>query len=149
PILSYLAHHLLVQDMREICDQMICEWDGCVVLGVTQHVVNPLSIRPMTSPESLDTIALCSMSYRLNSFASDSKPPFVQIMVYFLHECNDRANRPWITQMFTNITGGKHQTDTDKMRKTAHPILQDCPVNPIDRKDTLNVMLNGRDPRKG
>ncbi|KAJ3908355.1 hypothetical protein F5879DRAFT_357271 [Lentinula edodes] len=93
PVFGVMRVRDMLEDMREICDQMICKWDGP------------------------DTIALCSMSYRLDSFAS---PPFVQTMVDFLRECNDRANRPWIIQMFINITDGKHQPDVEKMSKIAH-----------------------------
>ncbi|KAJ3787486.1 cytochrome P450, partial [Lentinula aff. detonsa] len=98
---------------------------------------------------ALDTIALCSMSYRLESFQSDSQPPFVQTMVDFLQECNNRANRPKIVQMFLNATNGKYQRDIEQMRNTAKAILQDRKANPTDRKDMLNVMLRGRDPKTG
>ncbi|KAJ3746164.1 cytochrome P450 [Lentinula detonsa] len=93
---------------------------------------------------ALDTIALCSMSYR-----QDSQPPFVQTMVDFLQECNNRANRPKIVQMFLNATNGKYQRDIEQMRNTAKAILQDRKANPTDSKDMLNVMLRGRDPKTG
>ncbi|KAJ3875364.1 hypothetical protein F5051DRAFT_430618 [Lentinula edodes] len=79
----------MLEDMRKICDQMICKWDG--YYSSMLHVIQAGFIRQY----------------------------------------------------------GKHQTDIEKMRKTAHSILQYRKVNPIDGKDMLNVMLNGRDPRTG
>ncbi|KAJ3801876.1 cytochrome P450 [Lentinula aff. detonsa] len=103
-------------DMKKICDQMLSKWNEMPI---------DLNIDPTDdlTRVALDTIALCSMSYR--------------------------ANRPKIVQMFLNATNGKYQRDIEQMRNTAKAILQDRKANPTDRKDMLNVMLRGRDPKTG
>ncbi|KAJ3999405.1 cytochrome P450 [Lentinula boryana] len=142
PAFGALRVRDMLEDMKEICDKMLSKWNDMPI---------DLNIDPTDdlTRVALDTIALCSMSYRLESFQSDSQPPFVQTMVDFLQECNNRANRPKIVQMFLNATNGKYQRDIEQMRDTAKAILQDRKANPTDRKDMLNVMLRGRDPKTG
>ncbi|GAW00653.1 cytochrome p450 [Lentinula edodes] len=94
-------------------DDMQMGWPGMP----TESIIDP---NDDLTRVALDTIALCSMSYRLDSFAS---PPFVQTMVDFLREY------------------GKHQPDVEKMSKIAHSISQRARMSDNSIIDNLLTFL--------
>ncbi|KAJ3890091.1 hypothetical protein GG344DRAFT_66540 [Lentinula edodes] len=104
----------MLEDMRKICDQMICKWDGCVVLEVTQRVV------------------ACKLA-----FCNNLKPLTLKILVYL----------GWIHSQVWKASNRYREDEEDS--SFYFPVLQYRKVNPVDGKDMLNVMLNGRDPRTG
>ncbi|KAF5345038.1 hypothetical protein D9758_010421 [Tetrapyrgos nigripes] len=142
-----LAHRLLMpafgasrikdmlEDMREISNEIIKKWSKSTP-GTKLDPTDDLT------RVALDTIALCSMSYRLNSFVSETTPPFVRAMSDCLRECNSRANRPSIVQAWVSATNSQYHDDIRLMRDTAMDILEKRRRNPTDKKDMLNAMLN-------
>ncbi|THU90609.1 cytochrome P450 [Dendrothele bispora CBS 962.96] len=144
-----LAHRLLMpafgaariknmlEDMREICDDMINKWARSPP-GTELDPIDDLT------RVALETIAFCSMSYRLNSFLSETTPPFVGAMNDCLRECNSRANRPTVVQAWVTATNGKYQDDIRLMRNTAREILEERRRKPTEKNDMLNAMLADR-----
>ncbi|KAF8900982.1 fatty acid hydroxylase [Mucidula mucida] len=149
-----IAHRLLMpafgavpirdmfEDMRDITEQLILKWER---FGPN------LAIDPTDdlTRVALDTIALCSMSYRLNSFYTATQPAFVSAMMDFLRECNLRANRPSILQVFMKNTNDKYAANIKLLRETADQIVAERRRYPSDKKDILNSMLQDKDLKTG
>ncbi|KAH9836403.1 cytochrome P450 [Rhodofomes roseus] len=148
-----LAHRLLMpafgtaavremfDDMYDIAEQLVLKWER---FGPSVAINPAEDFTRLT----FDTIALCSMSYRLNSFYRDSSPPFVEAMVDFLVESGQRAFRP---SLVTNMLGynAKYEQDIKTMADLANEIIADRKANPTDKNDLLNRMLLGKDPKTG
>lgn len=98
---------------------------------------------------TLDTIALCAMDYRFNSYYSESMHPFVEAMANFLKVCGDRARRDSITQILYFSENKRYWENIELMRKTSLDVIRARKKNPTDRKDLLNGMLNGVDTKTG
>ncbi|TFK52531.1 bifunctional P-450/NADPH-P450 reductase [Heliocybe sulcata] len=149
-----IAHRLLMpafgtanirnmwDDMKDICSQLILKWSR---FG-PDYVISPTDDFTRLT---LDTIALCSMNYRFNSFYSETLPPFCEAMTDFLKECNARANRPSIVQALMTSTTAKWEADRKLMIDVSSEIVKHRRHHPIEKKDLLNTMLYGRDPKTG
>lgn len=99
---------------------------------------------------ALDTLALCAMDFRFNSFYHDELHPFVQAMGDFLSEAASRNRRPKFAPDFLfRSANQKYWDDIAIMRTTADEVVAHRKKNPSDRKDLLNAMLNGVDPATG
>ncbi|KAG5916460.1 hypothetical protein E4U42_007658, partial [Claviceps africana] len=95
---------------------------------------------------ALDTLALCAMDYRFNSFYREDMHPFVQAMGDFLTEAGQRNRRPSFAPNFLyRAANEKYARDIAIMRDTADGVVANRKKNPSDRKDLLNAMLNGVD----
>jgi len=77
PAFSTSAVRGMYDDMMDIATQLTAKWER---FG-PKHVIDPAEDFTRLT---FDTIALCSMSYRLNSFYRESSHPFIQAMVDFL-----------------------------------------------------------------
>ncbi|KAI2627622.1 bifunctional P-450:NADPH-P450 reductase [Hypoxylon sp. NC1633] len=98
---------------------------------------------------TLDTISLCSMGYRFNSFYSETFHPFLDAMAEFLTECGRRAQRA-LPSIFYRAQNQKFRADIDVLRETAEAVLKERIADPDnDRKDLLAAMLKGVDPSTG
>lgn len=100
---------------------------------------------------TLDTIALCTMDYRFNSFYSaDHMHPFIDAMLKFLVNSGTYRSRPAI---LNKVIGSKeHQIITDSartMKEISQTIIDKRRNEPNDKPDMLNTMLYGRDPKTG
>ncbi|KHN97898.1 NADPH-P450 reductase [Metarhizium album ARSEF 1941] len=96
---------------------------------------------------ALDTLALCAMDFRFNSYYSQEMHPFVKAMSDFLTEAGRRNKRPAFAPNFLyRAANEKFYDDIAIMRKTADDVVANRKKNPSDRKDLLNAMLNGVDP---
>ncbi|KAF5368039.1 hypothetical protein D9758_004480 [Tetrapyrgos nigripes] len=128
-------------DMQDMCDQLLKKWER---FG-PEHVIDPSDDYTRVA---LDTLALCTMSYRLNSFYTEGQPKFAQAMSDWLKECFRRANRPSIVQAM--MPGATHQFEEDQnfMKSVAQQIVDDRRAHPLDKKDVLNTMLSA-DPKTG
>ncbi|CCM04888.1 uncharacterized protein FIBRA_07084 [Fibroporia radiculosa] len=148
-----LAHRLLTpafgavgirdmfDDMCDIATQLIVKWER---FG-PGAVINPAEDFTRLT---FDTITLCAMSHRLNSFYRETNHPFVQAMVDFLLESGRRTFRPSVV---TNVMGynTKYEADIKVMTDLANDIIADRKKNPTEKNDLLNRMLNGKDPKTG
>jgi len=97
---------------------------------------------------ALDTLALCSMGFRFNSFYSKELHPMIEAMAGFLVESGKRPRRI-LPSFFYRTEDAKYWGDIETLRKTAQEVLEARKNNPDDRKDLLNAMLNGVDTKTG
>ena len=132
----------MYDEMHDIASQMILKWSR---LGPDA----PIAVTEDFTRLTLDSIALCAMDTRFNSFYHDEMHPFVQAMVDFLAENGARPNRTAIAQFFMRETNRKYWADIDIMKRVAQGVVEQRRRVPSDKKDLLNAMINGRDPRTG
>ncbi|KAG9252258.1 cytochrome P450 [Emericellopsis atlantica] len=98
---------------------------------------------------TLDTLALCSMGYRFNSYYSQEMHPFIEAMGNFLTEAGERSRRPPLPQVFYKAKNEKFAHDIDVMRKTAQGVLDARRAGNEERHDLLDAMLKGVDKQTG
>ncbi|KAK0195936.1 fatty acid hydroxylase [Armillaria mellea] len=142
PAFGTMSVRGMLDDMKDICGQLLLKWER-----FGPHAV----IDPATdfTRVALDTIAYCTMSYRLNSFYTETQPPFVKSMVDFLKESFVRSKRPHLVQALMHSATAKYESDQQTMHALANSIVADRKQNPIDKKDLLDLMLNAKDPKTG
>ncbi|EAU38312.1 hypothetical protein ATEG_01555 [Aspergillus terreus NIH2624] len=124
-----IAHRVLVpafgplmirgmfDDMYDIASQLALKW-------ARQGPNTAITVNEDFTRVSMDTIALCALGTRFNSFYRDEMPHFIATMRNLLQASSARALRP---------------ADLVDAR------LQD----PVDKKDLLNALILGRDPQTG
>lgn len=89
------------------------------------------------------------MDTRFNSFYQDDLHPFVESMVGLLQESGARARRPALTNYLMFSSQRKYDEDIALLKKVAADCVADRRNNPSDKKDLLNTILTGRDPKTG
>ncbi|KAK7063396.1 fatty acid hydroxylase [Favolaschia claudopus] len=144
PAFGTLAVKNMMEEMRDISNQLLLKWER---FG-PDAIIDPSDDFTRVA---LDAIAYCSMSYRLNSFYTDTQPEFAIRMGDFLGESGHRANRPQIVQAVANIRGKqvKYEEDIRMMRGLADQIVSSRKTHPIKKHDLLDIMLNSTDPKTG
>ncbi|CAE6533625.1 unnamed protein product [Rhizoctonia solani] len=142
PAFGPLSVKNMFDDMVDVVSQLVLKWER---FG-SRYEIDPTDD---FSKLAFDTIALCTFNYRLNSFYSEGEPPFVKAMMDFLIECNMRTRRPAFMKKLPLKNNAKFKADIEVMNKLARQIVQERKENPIDKKDLLNAMLNGKDPQTG
>ncbi|KAM0427913.1 hypothetical protein ACHAPT_007372 [Fusarium lateritium] len=99
---------------------------------------------------AFDTVALCSMDFRFNSFYRDMVHPFIDSMGDVLVESGKRFQRPSVAKVFYRATTKKYFGDIRKMREVADEVVQARRANPDSKKkDLLAAMMNGVDSKTG
>ncbi|TCD71958.1 hypothetical protein EIP91_000090 [Steccherinum ochraceum] len=145
PAFGVTAVRSMFDDMLDIASQLVLKWER---FGQAAKLDPAEDFTRLT----LDTIALTSMSYRINSFyrarlpKSDSK---ATAMLDFLIESGLRANRPAIVNAMMRSSRYKYEQDIKIMSDLADEIVADRKKNPIDKPDLLNLMLNEKDHKTG
>ncbi|KAJ7075592.1 fatty acid hydroxylase [Mycena belliarum] len=142
PAFGTLAVKGMMEEMRDISDQLILKWER---FGPSADIDPSEDFTRV----ALDAIAYCSMSYRLNSFYSPTQPPFTVAMGSFLAESGLRANRPRVVQAVMRATNAQYEADIKAMRTLADEIVETRKAHPIAKHDLLDIMLNSRDPKTG
>lgn len=89
------------------------------------------------------------MDTRFNSFYKDDLHPFVHAMIGFLAESGSRAGRLSIQTYFMRQTEKQYQDDIKLLQDVAQQVITERRNHPSDKKDLLNAMINGRDPKTG
>jgi len=102
---------------------------------------------------TLDSIGLCAMDTRFNSFSHDKLHPFVDAMVGMLLESNARSRRPKaqlsLMEMFNSSAQYHFNQDIKLMQQVAMDCVERRRKHPSDKKDLLNQMLLGVDSKTG
>jgi cytochrome P450/NADPH-cytochrome P450 reductase len=142
PAFSPLSITGMFDEMHDIASQLVMKW-------ARYGSENVIHVTDDFTRLTLDTLALCAMDYRFNSYYSNEMHPFIEAMGDFLTECGKRAQRPGFLSIFYREAEYKFAADIERMRKTSDDVLQARKAHPNDRKDLLNAMLNGRDPKTG
>lgn len=133
---------LTAAEMKDIASQLVLKWAR---KGPEHRIFATDDFTRLT----LDTIALCAMDYRFNSFYQDSMHPFVDAMLASLSEGGRRSNRPAFINALRWSSGAKLKADRDYMRQVGTEIVNIRRSNPSDKKDLLNAMIHGVDPKTG
>jgi cytochrome P450 / NADPH-cytochrome P450 reductase len=131
-----------VVEMADLAHQLAMKWAR---QGPEVHINAVDDFTRLT----LDTIALCAMGARFNSFYTENMHPFVDAMVSFLVESGNRGRRlPFMNNMMSK-TQEEYFKGVQYMTKVSMDLIEDRRRNPTDKKDLLNAMLLGRDPKTG
>lgn len=142
PQLGPLAIRNMFNEMHDIASQLVMKW-ARYGPGLKIHVTEDFTRL------TLDTLALCAMDYRFNSYYSEKMHPFIDAMGEFLKVSGVRARRDAITQLFYRAESQKYWEDIDLLRKTSESVIKTRRDHPTDKKDLLNGMLFGVDPKTG
>src|SRR6478736_8366850 len=99
---------------------------------------------PITKKYSaLDTLALCAMDFRFNSYYKEELHPFIEAMGDFLTESGNRNRRPPFAPNFLyRAANEKFYGDIALMKSVADEVVAARKASPSDRKDLLAAMLN-------
>jgi len=92
---------------------------------------------------TLDTLALCAMDYRFNSFYRDDMHPFIAAMTRFLRQGSARSRRPAYVAPFYRADERQFFDDIQYMRDLSQSIIDKRIEHPKDTKDLLNAMILG------
>ncbi|KAH6996594.1 cytochrome P450 [Ilyonectria sp. MPI-CAGE-AT-0026] len=143
PAFGPLSIRGMFGDMHDIATQMCMKF--------ARHGPNtPIHVADDFTRLALDTLALCAMDFRFNSYYREDMHPFVAAMGDFLTECGNRQRRPAFAPNFLFRTANdKFDADIATMKQTADEVVESRKKNPNDRKDLLAAMLNGVDPQTG
>ncbi|KAJ4405951.1 hypothetical protein N0V82_010211 [Gnomoniopsis sp. IMI 355080] len=131
----------MFDDMHDIICQLAMKW-------ARHGPAHPIMVTDEFTRLALDTLALCSMDYRFNSFYHDEMHPFIEAMGKFLVESGNRSRRA-LPAIFYREADRLLEQNIAIMRKTADDVLKARREHPSDRKDLLAAMLDGVDKRTG
>lgn len=151
-----LAHRILMpafgpvsirgmfDEMHDIVSQMALKW-------ARHGPTHPIPASEDFTRLTLDTLALCSMGYRFNSFYTEGLHPFVQSMADSLVELGKRASRPKWSSIFFRSSERKLMSDIGLMRRTSDALIKARRADGAGdkRKDLLTAMMSGVDVRTG
>lgn len=142
PAFGAISVRTMFDEMHDIASQLVVKWAR---FGGQQRINVTEDFTRLT----LDSIALSAMDARFNSFYKEEMHPFVGAMMGMLAEAGARANRPALASYFMRATQRKFEEDIAMCKKVAGDLVQARKDNPTDKKDLLNAMLNGKDPKTG
>ena len=133
----------MFDEMHDIATQMTMKF--------ARHGAHtPINVSDDFTRLALDTLALCAMDFRFNSYYHEELHPFIQAMGDFLSESSNRNRRPaFAPNFFYRAANEKYYSDIDLMRKTADEVVEARKKSNSSRKDLLAAMLNGVDPQTG
>lgn len=132
----------MYDEMYDVATQLIGKW-------ARMGEDHPINVTDDYTRLTLDSIALCAMDKRFNSFYHEEMHPFVNAMVGFLLESGLRPRRTKLEQLWSSKANRRYQEDIDLLKKTAQEVVDRRRANPSPKKDLLNAMLFGKDPRTG
>ncbi|MDO5053082.1 MAG: cytochrome P450 [Pseudoclavibacter sp.] len=130
--------------MADIAEQLMLKWER---LGPEAEIDVAHDFTRLT----LDTIALCSFSYRFNSFYSQRMHPFVDAMVRALQESGDRTRRLPLQNELMLLHQRRFAHDVRTMHEVADELIAHRRSHPLPdgRRDILDDMLRASDPKTG
>lgn len=149
-----VAHRILVPafgplSIRSMFDEMY-DIASQMALKFARHSDDRINASDDFTRLALDTLALCAMDYRFNSYYHEELHPFVSAMGDFLVEAGSRNARPsFAPKWFYRAADEKFEKDIKTMRDVADQVVASRKKNPSDRKDLLAAMLDGKDPQTG
>lgn len=132
----------MYDEMYDIATQLVAKWAR---MG-PEDVIN---VTDDYTRLTLDSIALCAMDKRFNSFYHEEMHPFVDAMVGFLAESQARPRRTRLERLWNSNIDREYQANIDLMKSVAQEVIDRRRANPSDKKDLLNAMLFGKDPKTG
>ena len=128
--------------MQDIGNQLLLKW-------ARKGFETSISVTDDFTRLTLDTIALCAMDFRFNSFYQDKMHPFVDAMVGFLSESGKRAQRSAVVTSLMKGKEKKFRADVEYMDQVARELVTHRIENPTEKQDLLNAMIKTADPQSG
>jgi cytochrome P450 / NADPH-cytochrome P450 reductase len=128
PAFGPVSIRSMFDEMHDIASQLVMKWarHGS---EVDIHVTDDFTRL------TLDTLALCAMDYRFNSYYHEEMHPFIAAMSDFLVESGQRARRPAVTKVFYREAQRKYDADIAQLRQTSDGVIKYRRAHPTDRKD--------------
>ncbi|KAL9134513.1 MAG: hypothetical protein Q9175_004304 [Cornicularia normoerica] len=142
PSFGPLAIRDMFDEMHEILTQLVLKWAR---YGPDHRIDAAEDFTRLT----LDSIAICAMDTRFNSFYTEGMHPFVEAMQEVLLEAGRRSVRPSLVKRLMKSADKRFADDIEVLQSTAKKIVADKRANPTDKKSLVNAMLNGKDPKTG
>ncbi|OLN81295.1 Bifunctional P-450:NADPH-P450 reductase 6 [Colletotrichum chlorophyti] len=142
PAFGPLSIRNMFDEMHDIASQLALKWAR---YGPESQIMVTDDFTRLT----LDTLALCSMGYRFNSYYSPVLHPFIEAMGDFLTEAGNKSRRPPLPSVFFRAKDQKFAEDINILRSTARGVLESRKDGKSDRRDLLTAMLEGVDPKTG
>ncbi|KAL7949740.1 cytochrome P450 [Trichoderma barbatum] len=144
PVFGTIKIREMFPEMKDLAQQLCLKWARYgeeYVIDVTADFTRL----------TLDTIALCTMGYRFNSFHNGTvMHPFVTSMTRALKESSVQAALPNFINSLRKKSWRRYEKDTAFMRKLCRDIIQKRKgqTDP-ESHDLLVALLEGRDPKTG
>lgn len=142
PAFGPLNIQAMFDSMKDIASQLVLKWAR---YGPSYQIPASEDFTRLT----LDTLALCAMDYRFNSFYEPKLHPFVSAMVSFLSYAEVRSKRPPFLHNFFRADEKKWADDIAYMRKFSADIVRGRMSHTKANKDLLSAMVGGKDPKTG
>lgn len=133
---------IISTEMQDIVSQMILKWAR---FGSDAAI----NVADDFTRLTLDSIALCAMGVRFNSFYHEHQHPFVNAMSGMLSESFARSRRPAFAGFVYQSQEQKYRADIAELETVSRELLESRRRNPTDKKDLLNSMILNRDPKTG
>ncbi|KAF7187825.1 Bifunctional cytochrome P450/NADPH--P450 reductase [Pseudocercospora fuligena] len=141
PAFGPLPIQAMYDEMYDIASQLVSKWARD---GADQEINVTNDMTRLT----LDSIGLCAMDYRFNSFYHEEVHEFIRAMGDVLLESGKRAMRSKIEAWLNPSAEKKFFADIAVMKKIAQECIDRRRAGP-QKKDLLDAMLNGKDPKTG
>ncbi|KAL9124185.1 MAG: hypothetical protein Q9217_006463, partial [Psora testacea] len=133
----------MFNEMYDISCQLVSKW-------ARQGPEHPIDPTDDFTRLTLDSIALCAMDTRFNSFYREKSHPFVEAMVYFLQESSRRAFRPsFMSDYVYRAATKRYWQCIETLQATALQAIKHRQEHPSQKPDLLNAMIQGKDPKTG
>ncbi|CAJ0538636.1 Ff.00g066510.m01.CDS01 [Fusarium sp. VM40] len=142
PAFGPLPIERMFDEMHDIASQLALKW-------ARYGPDSPIMVTDDFTRLTLDTLALCSMGYRFNSYYSPVLHPFIEAMGDFLTEAGEKPRRLPLPGVVYRERDRKYQYDIEIMRSTARGVLDARKADGTTRKDLLTAMLEGVDTKTG
>ncbi|KLU85864.1 hypothetical protein MAPG_04884 [Magnaporthiopsis poae ATCC 64411] len=140
PIFGPLSIRSMFDEMKDCAEQLCLKWARH---GPEERIDLAQDYTRLT----LDTIALCMMDYRFNSFYRDGQHhPFVKHMVAILSEADIQSMLPDWAGVFRPRAMRKFKKDIQLITDLCGGMVEERRAHPVARRDFLNAMLKNADP---
>ncbi|PVH99192.1 putative cytochrome P450 oxidoreductase OrdA-like protein [Periconia macrospinosa] len=143
PVLGPMAIGDMFDDMYEVACQLVLKWaryDSPEGFDVSEEFTRL----------TLDTLALCTMDTRFNSFYSETPHPFVVAMGSFLQESGIRSIRPSLVTKYLYAKQTRaYFKNIATMRGVASEVIARRKSSTSRKQDLVDAMLNEQDPVTG
>ncbi|KAI9039808.1 NADPH cytochrome P450 [Aspergillus affinis] len=150
-----IAHHIIrpalgTMKIREMFGNMQdITTQFCLKLA-RMGPTSPIDITEEFTKLTMDTLALCTASFRFNSFYRGSEEhPFVQAINEVLHEADLQSCFPEFINALRIFAARQLERNMDFMRQVSQDIIQDRRNSSADADDLLHALLSGRDSVTG
>ncbi|KAK6211216.1 bifunctional p-450:nadph-p450 reductase [Colletotrichum tabaci] len=143
PAFGPLSIRNMFDEMHDIASQLALKW-------ARYGPESQITVTDDFTRLALDTLALCSMGFRFNSYYSPVLHPFIEAMGDFLVEAGNISRRLPLPSFVYSAKDQKFASDIEILRGTAREVLESRKAGKTsDRRDLLTAMLEGVDPKTG